>query len=107
MNAKGKCPRCHKELDLQVNMKTRVSGVRSFFRLFDKMNSKFSIGNGCNSDNVRSSLIVICPYCGNEFPFYGYKYFGLFGLSGLKILLTIFIGLFIVAAIIVLLRDTL
>jgi hypothetical protein len=106
MNTITTCPRCHIAFDYRENMKTRVSGVSSFFRQIEKKRFEPLIRKGNNhTDAIKSNLTVTCPACGNEFMCDDYKFFGLFSPPVMKAIIILLLALFLTIPIYVIIRD--
>ena len=93
------CPKCHYEFDYNRNMKNRVKGITSFFKLLENR------GNENGSRGIESNLITICPACGYNFKISRYKFFGRFDVLSLKKFILLIPIAFIVISFYIILRD--
>jgi len=104
MKEKISCPKCETSFYSKEQLKESVKGPISFFRQISKqrMQPLFSKGNNI----LDSSNITICPKCGYEFIDEKIRYFGIFSLPVLKMLLIFFIViLFIAFPMYILIKD--
>lgn len=106
MNDKTNCPKCDYGFDIKENLKYQVTGVKSFFSIFAYKRSRPLFYNEKERiDTFDESNILICPNCSNEFSTTNYKYFGFLSASSLRILIIIFLLLFMAFPIYIILNS--
>lgn len=99
-----KCPKCFFEFDAEENLKERVDGISSVIGNFARKRSEplFKKNNG---DVISDSILTVCPSCKYEFPISTYKFFGILSAMNMRYLLIFFIGMFILFAVLILIKD--
>ena len=100
MNKVITCKKCGAEYSASQNLKFRVSGISSFFHLIENRlpGRKGNISNN-KIDEADLNALTVCPKCGENNAFKGYKYFGLMGPTAMKIFLVLFLAAFIIYSI--------
>ena len=102
MSQKIFCPKCNHQFDGENHLVLKISDLRSFFSVIQNRRSKPIHGG---SHILDDSNLVECPNCGYKFSLSQYKFFGIFSLRTLKLLLLIFVMAFAIIPFCILFFD--
>ena len=86
------CPKCDHAFDGKEFIVLRINDLKSFFSIIAWLRFRPIFSGNSIVDEANT---VECPLCGHRFSVPKYKFFGIFSLGAVKILLILFLLAFI------------